>query len=497
MDISWKLNETKYVGLINYLSDSIYKYSSMTISNINMFVNFLNSLDDELNLGEEIEQFIFSFKSNLTNFYSEVKLIVKNLRETRKKYLNNILNYFNYITSENKNLKNLLNKPRRNISQNTKEKNYNSFNKYKKSGNNMKLSLSEQKIFSPMHSSEIHLDNKNIFLSDNDITRFSSNAFLNYYKNEKEKENNSLKKENLRLKGNIIEFRNVIEDIKKKHKLIINDYRKKNEKNNNIIKMYKSKLFKLENEIKYMKIINNKMKKMLKKFNFKSNSLSTDLENKKNELESIKINCNSLLNMNKNLDIKIKENALELEQQKLKNSELEELKNKNIDKINTQESQIKELQNLLNEKEKRIKNLEKNDLENKKKNESINLLFEEENKKIKSENEELKIQNDELKKEIENKKDKVKCLTITDSNYEEEYNMHDLAKSALDKNNSEDLRIDFPALNIFNNKNEELKKNFKELKEIFDYIISHTQCEDPDIKQKTIRACQILEINLE
>ena len=85
--------------------------------------------------------------------------------------------------------------------------------------------------------------------------------------------------------------------------------------------MYKSKLFKLENEIKYMKIINNKMKKMLKKFNFKSNSLSTDLENKKNELESIKINCNSLLNMNKNLDIKIKENALELEQQKLKNSD--------------------------------------------------------------------------------------------------------------------------------------------------------------------------------
>ena len=75
--------------------------------------------------------------------------------------------------------------------------------------------------------------------------------------------------------------------------------------------------------------------------------------------------------------------------------------------------------------------------------------------------------------------------------------MHDLAKSALDKNNSEDLRIDFPALNIFNNKNEELKKNFKELKEIFDYIISHSQCEDPDIKQKTIRACQILEINLE
>ena len=205
MDNSWRLNDTKYVGLINYLSNSIYKYSSITISNIKMFVNSLNSIDDILNPGEEIEQFIFSFKNNLTNFYSEVKLIVKNLKETRKKYLNNILNYFNYITSENKKLKYILNKPRINNSQNIKKKFYNSFNRNKELGNSMKLSLSENAMFNPKYNSEIYLDNKNIFLSDSSIiNNINNHDFLNY--NKKEKEKNSLKKENLRLKINMVKI---------------------------------------------------------------------------------------------------------------------------------------------------------------------------------------------------------------------------------------------------------------------------------------------------
>ena len=109
----------------------------------------------------------------------------------------------------------------------------------------------------------------------------------------------------------------------------------------------------------------------------------------------------------------------------------------------------------------------------------------------------MKIQNDELKKEIENKRDKVKYLTISNSNYEEEYNLHDLAKSALDQNNSEDMRIDFPGLNDVNKKYAELKEGVKELKELFEYIISHTQTDDQDIKEKSKRACEILKINLE
>ena len=83
------------------------------------------------------------------------------------------------------------------------------------------------------------------------------------------------------------------------------------------------------------------------------------------------------------------------------------------------------------------------------------------------------------------------------SNFEEEYDVLDLANNAKEKNNSEDMKIDFPGLNDINTKYLELKKNIDESKELIKEIICSSQCEDPDIQQKVQRVCEILEINFE
>ena len=56
------------------------------------------------------------------------------------------------------------------------------------------------------------------------------------------------------------------------------------------------------------------------------------------------------------------------------------------------------------------------------------------------------------------KKEDGKCLTMSNnlSNFEEEYDVYDLANNAKEKNNSEDMKIDFPGLNDINTKYIEL-----------------------------------------
>ena len=147
---------------------------------------------------------------------------------------------------------------------------------------------------------------------------------------------------------------------------------------------------------------------------------------------------------------------------------------------------------------------------------SVNFLYEEENnryktevenlrKKVKNledENKLLKVQNDEQKKKDDNKNNKGdngKCLTLSNnlSNFEEEYDVSDLANNAKEKNNSEDMKIDYPGLNDINNKYEELKAKMEELKELFKYFISYTSCDDPEIQKKANRVCEILDIKLD
>jgi hypothetical protein len=72
-----------------------------------------------------------------------------------------------------------------------------------------------------------------------------------------------------------------------------------------------------------------------------------------------------------------------------------------------------------------------------------------------------------------------------------------LANTAKKKNNSEDMKIDFPGLSDINEKYEDLKNKIKEIKEIFNLIISKIQINEPDIKSEINKVLDLLEINQE
>ena len=93
--------------------------------------------------------------------------------------------------------------------------------------------------------------------------------------------------------------------------------------------------------------------------------------------------------------------------------------------------------------------------------------------------------------------EKNKCLTQSNNiSIEQEFDFNDLAKNAKEKNNSEDMKIDFPGLNDINDKYEKLKNKMNELKKLIKEIIPEIQSEFPNIQQKAERICQILEIEI-
>jgi hypothetical protein len=130
---------------------------------------------------------------------------------------------------------------------------------------------------------------------------------------------------------------------------------------------------------------------------------------------------------------------------------------------------------------------------------SVNILYEEENKRKDLEIEKLKKEINNLKNEnilIDNKKNgKDSPKFLSQSNDEEEFNNIDLANNARERNESEDKKIDFPGLDDIKEKYNDCIKKKEELKELIGYIIKYSQCDDPDLQQKAKRACELLEID--
>ena len=116
----------------------------------------------------------------------------------------------------------------------------------------------------------------------------------------------------------------------------------------------------------------------------------------------------------------------------------------------------------------------------------LNVIKEEPEKKIKKE------------KEIEIKANKVLSQSANSADLEEEeFDVNYLANTAKKKNNSEDMKIDFPGLSDINEKYEDLKNKIKEIKEIFNLIISKIQINEPDIKSEINKVLDLLEITQE
>ena len=124
-----------------------------------------------------------------------------------------------------------------------------------------------------------------------------------------------------------------------------------------------------------------------------------------------------------------------------------------------------------------------------------------ENDNLKKQIEQLKMENKNIKEEKnkEIKKNKVlsQSANSANSDEEEEFDVNYLANTVKKKNNSEDMKIDFPGLSDINEKYNDLKNKVMEIKEIFKVIKSKCQSKEPDMELKINRVSDLLDINFD
>ena len=115
----------------------------------------------------------------------------------------------------------------------------------------------------------------------------------------------------------------------------------------------------------------------------------------------------------------------------------------------------------------------------------------------------LKEENKKLEQELKNLKDNNKLLRSDykseggmdrdGENDEEEYTMKKMIKEAKKKNQSDDIKIDYPGLNNLKQKYDELEERFRNLEEVVINLLNNLKC-TKEIKPMIIDVCKALDI---
>jgi hypothetical protein len=195
------------------------------------------------------------------------------------------------------------------------------------------------------------------------------------------------------------------------------------------------------------------------------------------------------------MELEEKNNNLLKENDKLKQSNIILIKSSNTDLL-----KISQSKNQFNDKFSGIyDSVEKKETTKYDNNKEIISELKIENENLKKQIEQLKLKGKEIKeeKEIIRKNILSQSANSAGSDEEEEFDVNYLANTAKRKNNSEDMKIDFPGLNNINEKYEELKNKIIEIKEIFNYIKSKIQLNEPNIKPKINRVYELLNIDFD
>ena len=198
------------------------------------------------------------------------------------------------------------------------------------------------------------------------------------------------------------------------------------------------------------------------------------------------------------------------EKEKNKNKELE-------NKIRYQNEQIEGLKIvinkfaderekiLFNEKNKSNHNINKNNNNNNNSFEEQEIFNDNNNDKedLKEQIKQLKKENEQLEQELKNLKDNNKLIRSDykseggmekeEGNEEEEYTMKKMINEAKKKNQSEDIKIDYPGLNNLKQKYDELEVRFRNLEEAVINLLNNLKCTN-DIKPMILDVCNALEI---
>ena len=216
----------------------------------------------------------------------------------------------------------------------------------------------------------------------------------------------------------------------------------------------------------------------IESYKIKINSLQKENTSIKKQLERLTIEMPKELNALKiqldEANKKLSENNNDFSNNKTTNS-INKSNTKNKEKLNKafDEGMQKEIENNMVTK----LNKEISDLKNKNKE----LLF-------KLEDKEINILNSGYKTDEQNM-----------SGYEEEFDLRKMATGARDKNRSEDINIDYPGLQNYKEKLNELQFKFNNLKEQIKILLSKIKCTNI-IKPTFVQICQLLgykSINIE
>ena len=435
IEFEQKINNLQ--NILNNKEASLQNYEIQ--NNNNMEVNIL------IKEIKEKDKIIYELKNKIMNSEKQIRLLNQKLK-------NSNINNNKLISQENHNLNiKLVDMEKENqVYKNKLEEMVKQINNIKKSDNGNNNSQEVINMVNKTKNLEFKINqlNQEIFqLKKKDILELTNNNLLSEI--EKINQNKTSQNQNT----NDIDISSTI---KKKEEEIeglnafIQKLTKQSEKYSEDIETYKIKINSLQKE-------NTSIKKQLER-------LTIEMPK---ELNALKIQLDEA---NK----KLSENNNDFSNNKTTNS-INKSNTKNKEKLNKafDEGMQKEIENNMVTK----LNKEISDLKNKNKE----LLF-------KLEDKEINILNLGYKTDEQNM-----------SEYEEEFDLRKMATGARDKNRSEDINIDYPGLQNYKEKLNELQFKFNNLKEQIKILLSKIKCTNI-IKPTFVQICQLLgykSINIE
>ena len=427
IEFEQKINNLQ--NILNNKEASLQNYEIQ--NNNNMEVNIL------IKEIKEKDKIIYELKNKIMNSEKQIRLLNQKLKNSNTN--NNKL-----ISQENHNLNiKLVDMEKENqVYKNKLEEMVKQINNIKKSDNGNNNSQEVINMVNKIKNLEFKINqlNQEIFqLKKKDILELTNNNLLSEI--EKINQNKTSQNQNT----NDIDISSAI---KKKEEEIeglnafIQKLTKQSEKYSEDIETYKIKINSLQKE-------NTSIKKQLER-------LTIEMPK---ELNALKIQLDEA---NK----KLSENNNDFSNNKTTNS-INKSNTKNKEKLNKafDEGMQKEIENNMVTK----LNKEISDLKNKNKE----LLF-------KLEDKEINILNSGYKTDEQNM-----------TGYEEEFDLRKMATGARDKNRSEDINIDYPGLQNYKEKLNELQFKFNNLKEQIKILLSKIKCTNI-IKPTFVQICQLL-----
>ena len=462
-----KLLETDNNYIINIQKEidqliNLIKENNITFNNDKINIEFeqkINNLQNILNNKEaSLQNYEIQNNNNI-----EVNILIKEIKEKDKiiyELKNKIMNSEKQIRLLNQKLKNSNTNNNKLISQ---------------ENHNLNIKLVDMEKENQVYKNKLEEMVKqinNIKKSDNGNN--NSQEVVNKIKN-LEFKINQLNQEIFQLKKekDILELtnNNLLSEIEK-----INQNKTSQNQNTNDIDI-SSAIKKKEEEIEGLNAFIQKLTKKSEKYSedietykIKINSLQKENTSIKKQLERLTIEMPKELNALKiqldEANKKLSENNNDFSNNKTTNS-INKSNTKNKEKLNKafDEGMQKEIENNMVTK----LNKEISDLKNKNKE----LLF-------KLEDKEINILNSGYKTDEQNM-----------TGYEEEFDLRKMATGARDKNRSEDINIDYPGLQNYKEKLNELQFKFNNLKEQIKILLSKIKCTNI-IKPTFVQICQLL-----